>query len=45
MLGMCFVNWGDSAKAREHLEQFLELAPNDPDATTARETVHYLAGS
>ena len=45
MLGMCFVNTGDNAQALEHLEKFLELDPENPDAATAREMVNYLAGS
>ncbi|MCP4201436.1 MAG: tetratricopeptide repeat protein [bacterium] len=45
MLGMCHVNSGDNAKAREHLERFLELAPDDADAASAREMVRYLGGS
>lgn len=45
MLGMCYVNSGDSVRAKEHLERFLELAPDDVDAPTARETLGYLGGS
>lgn len=30
------------AEARKHLESFLQLAPNDPDAKTAREMLEYL---
>lgn len=37
MLGLCYVNLGDGAHAKEHLQKFLELAPNDPDAATAKE--------
>ncbi len=37
MLGLCYVNLGDSPHAKEHLQKFLELAPNDPDAATAKE--------
>lgn len=32
----------DKAKAREHLEAFLRLAPNDPDAGSAKEMLEYL---
>jgi Tfp pilus assembly protein PilF len=32
----------DKAKAREHLETFLRLAPNDPDAGSAKEMLEYL---
>jgi Tfp pilus assembly protein PilF len=37
MLGLCYTNAGDLAKAREHLETFVKLAPNDPDAESARQ--------
>lgn len=36
-LGLCKVNAGDTAAAREHLERFLALAPNDDDAGVARQ--------
>jgi tetratricopeptide (TPR) repeat protein len=42
MLGLCYVNQGDSAKAREYLAKFIELAPNDPDAKTAKEMLQSL---
>jgi Tfp pilus assembly protein PilF len=42
MLGLCYVNSGDNAKAKEHFSRFLELAPDDPDAGTAAEMVQYL---
>jgi Tfp pilus assembly protein PilF len=42
MLGMCFVNEGNNAKAKEHLSKFVELAPNDPDAQLATEMMGYL---
>lgn len=32
----------DKAKAREHLEAFLRLAPDDPDAGSAKEMLEYL---
>lgn len=41
MLGICLVA-SDAARAREHLETFLRLAPDDPDAGTAREMLQYL---
>jgi tetratricopeptide (TPR) repeat protein len=41
MLGLCLAGT-DAAKAREHLETFLRLAPDDPDAPTAREMLQYL---
>jgi tetratricopeptide (TPR) repeat protein len=42
MLGLLYSNNGQPDKAREHLQTFLELAPNDPDAATAREMLDYL---
>lgn len=42
MLGLTYINTGDTAKAREHLQKFLELAPNDPDAATAKEMLDSL---
>jgi tetratricopeptide (TPR) repeat protein len=37
MLGLVFINTGDNAKAKEHLQRFIELAPEDNDAATAKE--------
>jgi tetratricopeptide (TPR) repeat protein len=37
MLGLCYTNVGDLARAKEHLETFVKLAPNDPDAQNARQ--------
>ncbi len=37
MLGLCYTNVGDLARAREHLEAFVRLAPNDPEAASARQ--------
>ncbi|MBV8201717.1 MAG: tetratricopeptide repeat protein [Acidobacteria bacterium] len=37
MLGLCYTNTGDLAHAKEHLEAFVKLAPNDPDAPNARQ--------
>jgi tetratricopeptide (TPR) repeat protein len=42
MLGLSYVNTGDNAKAKEHFNRFLALAPNDPDATTAKEMLSFL---
>lgn len=39
-LGLAYAS-SDKAKAREHLERFLELAPDDPEAATAREMLTY----
>jgi hypothetical protein len=41
MLGLCLAA-SDVAQARGHLETFLRLAPEDPDAPTAREMLQYL---
>jgi tetratricopeptide (TPR) repeat protein len=41
ILGMASFNTGDSETAREHLERFIELAPDDPDAAIARELLSY----
>jgi Tfp pilus assembly protein PilF len=35
-------NAEDKAKARQHLETFLRLAPNDPEAGSAKEMLEYL---
>lgn len=37
MLGLCYTNTGDLPRAKEHLETFLQLAPNDPEAQNARQ--------
>lgn len=37
LFGLCRIYQGDPAGARPHLERFLELAPDSPDATTARD--------
>lgn len=42
MLGLCYVNQGNSAKAREYLSKFIQLAPSDPDAKTAKEMLQSL---
>jgi tetratricopeptide (TPR) repeat protein len=42
MLALCYTNAGQEAKAREHLQEFLRLAPNDPEAPAAREMLKYL---
>ncbi len=43
-LGLCFANRGDEAGAREHLERFVEMAPDDPDAAGAAEMAKALSG-
>ncbi len=42
MLGLCYVNQGNSAKAREYLSKFIQLAPGDPDAKSAKEMLQSL---
>jgi Tfp pilus assembly protein PilF len=41
ILGMASFNTGDSETAQVHLQKFVELAPDDPDATIARELLSY----
>jgi len=41
-LGIAYVSTGDTAKAKEHLQKFLDLAPDDPEAPTARDMLQYL---
>lgn len=43
MLGMCYISQGDNAKARQHLESYIAVAPaDDADAATAKEMLAYL---
>lgn len=42
MLGNIHLGKGDTAKAREHYERFLELAPDAPNAAAAREALAQL---
>ncbi len=41
-LGVIEVGQGATAEARSHLERFLQLAPNDPEANSARDMLKYL---
>jgi len=41
-LGVIEVGQGATAEARIHLERFLQLAPNDPEANAARDMLKYL---
>ena len=41
-LGVCHVGAGDNAAAKEHLQRFLELAPEDPEASVANDMLRYL---
>ena len=40
-LGLCYTQ-SDKAKAKAHFQKFLELAPDDPEAATAKELLSYL---
>lgn len=40
-LGLAYAS-SDKAKAKLHLQKFLELAPDDPEASTAKEILSYL---
>ena len=40
--GMMLLRTGDLAGAKAHLEKYLEVAPEGPEAATARETLKYL---
>ncbi len=42
LLGLIDFNRGDTAGAKEHLEKSLELAPDSPDAASAKEILAYL---
>ncbi|HEX2252758.1 MAG TPA: tetratricopeptide repeat protein [Thermoanaerobaculia bacterium] len=42
LLGLSYANGGDNAKAKQHLQRFLELAPDHPEAGTAKEMIAYL---
>ncbi|HKV12426.1 MAG TPA: tetratricopeptide repeat protein [Thermoanaerobaculia bacterium] len=42
VLGLTYAKAGDNAKAIEHLETFLQMAPNDAEATSAKEMLEYL---
>ncbi len=42
MLGLCYANLGNNAKAKEHLQKFLQLAPEDPEAATAKQMLDYM---
>jgi Tfp pilus assembly protein PilF len=42
-LGLINVGLGASAEAKSHFERFLQLAPNDKEADSAREAIKYLS--
>jgi tetratricopeptide (TPR) repeat protein len=41
-LGLIYVNEGANDKAKSHLEQFIQQAPDDPDAQSATDLLAYL---
>lgn len=41
-LGLCFVNTNQGALAKEHLQRFIDLAPDDSEAGLAKEMLSYL---
>lgn len=44
LLGLVYISESENDKAKMHLEKFLAVAPNDPDAGTAKEMLGYLNG-
>jgi tetratricopeptide (TPR) repeat protein len=42
LLGLCFLNQGETALSREQLEKFLRLAPTHPEAASAQEMLSFL---
>lgn len=42
MLGLVYANSGDMAKSKQYLSEFLKMAPNDPDAKSAKEMIESL---
>ncbi len=45
LLGLVYLGEGANDETREHLGRFLALAPDDPDAASAREILAYLGDS
>ena len=45
LLALIYVNEERTEEAKHHLERFIELAPDDPEAATARELLAYLSKS
>lgn len=41
-LARCYLSTNRMEEAKQHLERFLEMAPDDPEAPTAREMLSYL---
>ncbi len=44
LLGLIYVGEGANDKAKEHIERFLQLAPDDPEAGSATELLRFLNG-
>ena len=42
LLGLILMREGAKAEAKSHLERFLQLAPDDPDAAMAKDALKYL---
>lgn len=42
-LGLIYVNRGENQKAIPHLQEFVAMAPGDPDAATAQDLLSYLS--
>ena len=42
---LIYVNEGENERSMQHLERFLELAPEDDEAATARELLSYIKES
>lgn len=45
LLGLVYLGEDAKAETKEHLERFLELAPDDPEAASAREILSYIESS
>jgi tetratricopeptide (TPR) repeat protein len=44
-LGLIYLGEGANAEAKQHLERFVQLAPDDPEAPSARDLIEYLSKS
>jgi len=44
-LGLIYVGEGANDEAKKHLERFVQLAPDDPEAPSARDLIKYLSQS
>jgi len=45
LLGLVYLGEDDKGKTQEHLERFIELAPDDPDAAAAKDILAYIQSS